>query len=360
MELEADAVVVGAGPAGCAAAIQLCQAGWRVVVIGRPPAGADRAGESLSPGAPALLERLGLRARFLGDGHLPCHANASAWGSPELTWHDFLNDPRGSGFHIDRARFEALLRRRAVESGARLFETEAPRAVERLDGTWRLAATGALPPITARWLIDASGRAACLARVLGARREVAWEQVALVAFARAARPGDETFTLIEAVPEGFWYSAPIPGGRFALALFTDAALHDARAARTPEGFGALLAGAGRTRGRLDTHGAVLDAPPRFVDAGSGWLEPAHGPGWIAAGDAAITYDPISAHGLTLALRTGVDAAAALLAETAGARDRYGARLARAFQDYRREALRIYRSEQRWPAAAYWRRRHALA
>ena len=361
--MEADAVVVGAGPAGCTAAILLAEAGWRVVVFGRPPADGNRIGESLSPGAPALLERLGLRARFLDDGHLLCHANASAWGGPELTWHDFLSDPRGPGFHIDRARFEALLRARAAEAGARLVAAEAPRAAAREAGSWHLAAAGALPPITARYLVDASGRAACLARTLGARREVAWDQVALVAFARAARPGDETFTLVEAVPEGFWYSAPIPGGRFALALFTDAALHDARAARTAEGFGALLAAAPRTRGRLDAHGAVLDVAPRFVGAGSGWLEPAHGPGWIAAGDAAITYDPISAHGLTLALRTGADAADALLADAAGdatALPRYGARLARAFHDYRREALRIYRSEQRWPAAAYWQKRHALA
>lgn len=362
MEVEADAVVVGAGPAGCTAAILLAEAGWRVVVFGRPPADGDRIGESLSPGAPALLERLGLRARFLHDGHLLCHANASAWGGPELTWHDFLGDPRGPGFHIDRARFEALLRARALEAGARLVTCEAPRAAAREAGSWHLAATSALPPIAARYLVDASGRTACLARTLGARREVAWDQVALVAFARAPRPSDETFTLIEAVPEGFWYSAPIPGGRFALALFTDAALHDARAARTDAGFGALLAAAPRTRSRLDAHGALLDVAPRFVGAGSGRLEPAHGPGWIAAGDAAITYDPISAHGLTLALRTGTDAADAVLADAAGdaaALPRYGARLARAFHAYRREALRIYVGERRWPAAAYWQKRHAL-
>lgn len=107
---------------------------------------------------------------------------------------------------------------------------------------------------------------------------------------------------------------------------------------------------------------LAEAGWRVVVFGSARLVPAHGPGWVAAGDAALTYDPISAHGLTLALRTGADAAGALLADAAGdaaARSRYGARLARAFDDYRREALRVYRAEQRWPAAPYWRRRHAL-
>jgi flavin-dependent dehydrogenase len=345
-DAEMEVAIIGAGPAGCSAAIVLAEAGWRVVVYGRPPAAGDRIGESLSPGAPTLLERLDLRTRFLDDGHLLCHANASAWGSSELAWHDFIADPRGGGFHIDRPRFEALLRARACEAGARLILSD-----------------GTLPSITARYRVDASGRAACLARAFGARRELAWSQVALVTFARTGRPCDETFTLVEAVPEGFWYSAPIPGGRFAVALFTDAGLHDARRARTIEGMHTLLANAPRTRDRLDKHAAVLDVDPRFVGADSGRTDPVQGPGWIAVGDAALTYDPVSAHGLTLALRTGVDAADTLLADAAGDTDalaRYGARLARAFHDYRREALRIYASEQRWPQAPYWHKRHELA
>lgn len=356
-----DAVVCGAGPAGSAAAIVLGLAGWRVVLVGRAATAGDRAGESLSPAAPALLARLGVRERFLVDGHLRCHANASAWGGAELQWHDFVRDPRGSGFHVDRRRFEAMLRARAVEAGASLIVGEAPRVVGREGGRWRLDDGGAVPP-TARHLIDATGRGATLARACGAQRRRAWRQEALVGFARAARPTGASFTLIEAVRDGFWYSAPIPGGRFALALFTDASLHDVRVARTTAGFESLLAGTSHTRERWAAHGAALEEAPRFVGAGSAWLDPVYGPGWIAAGDAAITYDPIAAHGLTLALRTGIDAADALLADSTGDHDalpRYAARLTAAFTAYRREAARVYRSEPRWPDAPYWCARHMI-
>ncbi|MDC0748029.1 NAD(P)/FAD-dependent oxidoreductase [Polyangium mundeleinium] len=358
--IEADVVVIGAGPAGSASAIALAGAGLRVAVFGRAQA-RERIGESLSPGAPSLLAQLGVWERFRADGHLPCHANASAWGSAALAWHDFLRDPRGHGFHIDRARFEAMLRERAIEVGARLFEEDAPRGWQLEGGVWRAAANADSRVVAARYVVDASGRAASFARSQGATRLVAWEQVALVAFARAARPIEETFTLIEAVREGFWYSAPIPGGRFALALFTDAALHHAPSARTPEGLGALLDASTHTRHRLEGHRARLEGAPRFVDAGSARLAHPQGPGWVAVGDAALCYDPISAHGLTLALRTGVDAAAALVADWRGdasALPAYATRLTRAFDDYRREALHIYRSEQRWLDAPYWHARHA--
>jgi flavin-dependent dehydrogenase len=352
-----DAIVVGAGPAGSAAAITLAQAGWCVRLFGR--AATDRVGarlgESLSPAGPRLLARLGL-ADALQHGHLRCHGNAFAWGTDSLAWNDFIRDPRGSGFHVDRDRLDAQLRARAADAGVCVIEAAAPRDAELTSDGWRVG------EIVARWVIDASGRACGFARARGARREHAWDQVAITAFARVAAPIQETFSLVEAVRDGFWYSAPAPGGRFALAFFTDARLHDPRAARTDAGFAALLAGAPHTRRRLDAHDAAFDEGPCFVDAGSARLVPVHGTGWVAVGDAALAYDPIAAHGVTLALRTGIDAAVALIADVAGdneALDRYSTRLEGAFSAYRGEARRIYAAEQRWRDAPYWRARHAL-
>ncbi len=357
-----DVLVFGAGPAGCAAAITLCAAGARVIVAERSRAAHVRGGETLSPGALGVLDRLGLRARFLADGHLTCHANASAWGSADLVWHDFIRDPRGHAFHVDRDAFEALLRARAQALGTRFVTGCSARALSRNEAIWRVAREDGQRSISAGWVVDATGRAASVARHLGAQRVAAWTQVALLAFLRTSRPSTETFSLLEAVPEGFWYAAPMPDGRMALTLFSDAGALEAGAVRSPQRFHALLMAAPHVARRVATRGAVLDAALRVVVADSARLLPAHGPGWIAVGDAALAYDPIAAHGLTLALRTGTDAGEALIASTRGDREavaRYGVRLAAAYAAYEREALRLYASESRWPDAPFWRRRRAL-
>ena len=182
--------------------------------------------------------------------------------------------------------------------------------------------------------------------------------MALAAFARTAEDPGPAPTLVEAAPTGFWYSAPLPGRRMVAVLFTDAGIHDARRAGTAGGFLELLGATSHTRDRWTSLGATLAGAPRFVPAGSGRLSCAWGEGWIAAGDAAMTYDPISAHGLTLALRTGIDAAAAVVDGRDEALAAYAGVLDRAFARYHREALRTYRSEQRWPHAPYWAARHA--
>jgi flavin-dependent dehydrogenase len=351
-----DALVLGGGPAGCAAAIELAGAGLSVAIAARAGPAGERFGESLSPAAGPLLRRLGALASFAVEGHLPCHANASAWGRPELAYHDFLNDPRGSGWHIDRAAFERGLIRRAESLGVRVLPVAAQARWSREQGAWQ---SPALPGERPRWMVDCTGRAGSFARAQGATWIPAWEQVALAAVATIE---DEIAwpTLIEAVREGFWYSAPVPGRRLVVMLFTEAGIHDARRVSTVEGLLELLAATAHTAQRIASTRATFAAKPRFLPAGSGRLSRPFGEGWIAAGDAAMAYDPISAHGLTLALRTGIDAAAALIDGREEALQAYAGVLSRAFSRYRGEALRMYASERRWPAERYWATRHALA
>ena len=67
-DLEADVVVVGAGPAGAAAAITLAEAGRRVVVVDKARFPRDKiCGDGLTTGALRLLEELGVRPEAVGS-----------------------------------------------------------------------------------------------------------------------------------------------------------------------------------------------------------------------------------------------------------------------------------------------------
>ena len=107
--IETDVVIIGAGPAGATAALNLAPL-RRVTVVERLAEPADRIGESLAPASRRLLTDMGLWDDFLEDGHAPCYAARSAWGSPTPTERDSLADPDGHGWRLDRRRFEARLR----------------------------------------------------------------------------------------------------------------------------------------------------------------------------------------------------------------------------------------------------------
>ena len=130
--------MLGGGPAGLSAAIGLAGRGLRIILVTLARGEGDRIGESLSPAAGPLLRELGVWEDFVADGHAPCFGNASAWGSGEFRHHDFLRDPHGHAWHIDRRRFERRLAERAEAAGATIVVVaHAPRC-ERIGDRWRV------------------------------------------------------------------------------------------------------------------------------------------------------------------------------------------------------------------------------
>jgi len=95
--------------------------------------------------------------------------------------------------------------------------------------------------VHAGFLVDASGRARWVAPSQGVRR-VSYDRLVGVIgrIATAERNDDrETRTVVEAAPDGWWYSAPIPTGELVIGYMTDADL--ATTARTLYGWTSLLA-----------------------------------------------------------------------------------------------------------------------
>jgi flavin-dependent dehydrogenase len=364
MPADADIAILGGGPAGCAAALALRRLGHdRVVVIEAGAYDRERIGESVPPDTGTLLESLGIRAEFLAESHDPCHGSRSAWGAPALGYNDFLFNPNGHGWHLDRRRFDRFLAERAEASGVQLRRGTEFRAAERDPTGFRLRLAGAEgeeTAIRARFVIDATGKRSHFAVHQGAKRLLLDQLTAIAGFFDLR--GSEyqnRLTLLEAAETGWWYAARLPGERLVVMIATDPDIVRARNLTDAEAWRAAL--------RETQHvAAAVAASPLIGDAVRAWAAPSFrldfpcGPAWLAIGDAAASYDPISAQGIHKALADGLAAAetaAAYLKGNAAALDAHAARIAAGFEDFRRNRKYFYDLEKRWQQSPFWLRRH---
>jgi 2-polyprenyl-6-methoxyphenol hydroxylase-like FAD-dependent oxidoreductase len=324
-QLDIDVAIIGGGPAGCAVALAL-DPSLSCLVVDPLDASSVGIGETLPPGVQPLLERLGVWSAFLEQEHMPAHGTAACWGSAQVEDHPFLFHPFGSGWHLDRARFDALLRARV-----RLV---AGRGLELADGT----------QLRARFIVDATGRKMAIARTRGAEC-VAWDR-GVARFARYSSHGVDTTTLIEAVHDGWWYSTTVPGGDLIVAAFSD-----------PEQTLAL---------GPETARRIADAQPIQQWQCSARAQAAtqvHGDDWLAVGDAALAADPLSSQGICQALAMGI-AAGEAISRHLGGDSRGLARYAESVAVLRRQFLTVrrdtYRRELRFTDSAFWRcRQHTI-
>ena len=110
------------------------------------------------------------------------------------------------------------------------------------------------------------------------------------------------------------------------------------------------------RKRLD--GGRIDKP-RIVHAPSGRRKKVFDTDWVAVGDSASSYDPLSGRGIFKALSQGKAAAQAIDARLRGDRatmDQYAAKIEREFEQYARQRRSYYSLEQRWRDQPFWQRR----
>ena len=91
------------------------------------------------------------------------------------------------------------------------------------------------------------------------------------------------------------------------------------------------------------------------------LDRVAGDGWLAAGDAAASFDPLSSQGILTALYAGRRSAESLLRHIGGDRTAlsdYGARIHSIYAAYLAHRQEYYAQERRWPTHTFWQRRHS--
>jgi len=290
---DVECAVLGAGPAGVAAALKLRALGHRVVVIDRGANRAEERLEVLTPGALSVLSALGLT---LPGEAVRIAVRRVAWPAPMLTLD-------ASGAHVvERADLAAILRNALTAEGIALLRpARASRPRQGPEGIWRVAwraATGT-GQIRARCVLVATGRAAWGLGRTSVR--------SLVISARLpARPWPAAEMSVEALPDAWLWMAPAHRDRgAAVQLFVDAA------ALAASGPAALLHASLRDSRLARGLQAVPDPRPRCFDATPRTGAAVLGVDCFAVGDAALAHDPLSSQGIQAALVSGMQAAIAI-------------------------------------------------
>ncbi|MEQ8654437.1 MAG: tryptophan 7-halogenase [Kiloniellales bacterium] len=292
-----DLCVVGAGPAGCAAAIFAAAEGASVCLIDRTEAPIDRPGETLHPGAEVLFEQLGVReavkaAAFLRFDGITVRRDQGR--RHEL----FGQDQKGPwlGYQAPRRRLDAILRKRASDLGVTsLFGADclSPlRSGDRIVGVE--TETG---PIDARFLVDATGGRQWLARQLSLPvKTYSKSLIAHFGYAEVSLADVSDRPSIEIDSSGWTWSAQITRGSLAwLRLAFDG--------RPP------------AAGWIPPRWRHLRPLGRIGRANVTWrrcMQPA-GAGYFLCGDANGVLDPSASRGVLKALASGIMAAHCALA-----------------------------------------------
>ncbi len=358
-----DVVVIGAGLAGSALTVLLAEAGVNVIMIDETTRPHREYGECLPAAAKPMLTTLGLWGRFVKDAHLPAFGSRAFWGSEEPTEHDYRDEGLGCAWHLDRYLFEHRLIQRVGDVGARVCAPVRITAVDKTGGgSWRLSLASPMDQwvVAAKFVVDATGVASRFAERLGVSRIVK-DKLTVLSCLLDGDPrykDKDSFTNVEAIENGWWYSALAPEGRRIASFVTDGDLLSKKETATHH-WSAMMKRSSWTRNHLSTHGYRMGDAPRLKHSGTTRLERFSGKGWLAVGDAAFSCDPLCSQGITAPLLSAFHAKDTIVTLFRGNREAsaaYADLMDLAFNDYLSFRLNLYNRETRWPEAVFWRRR----
>lgn len=356
-----DVAIIGGGPAGSSLALSLLQRGLSVLVVERSNYQEWRSGETLSPDARVPLSRLGVPDSLCDAPHLTSEATRSAWGSSQLIEKHSVFNPYGSGWHLDRSKFDSALVSEAKKFGAIVIQGVSFISALQ-SNVWQITLKNgsSLLQVEAKFVVDATGRAAQVAKSLGSKMIFYDQLIALIGIvsAKSLECPVESVLTIEAAQEGWWYSAPLPDGNILATFMTDNDIF-LNSRESPTAFWVRMS-------RATEHLSVVLEKFQLIDkvrmrnASTCKLDRVIGTSWIAVGDAACAFDPLAGNGILKALQTGIASSEAILANGSNEQNdlqTYADKIVAMFNGYLRDRQIYYQKEQRWPDSSFWRRRH---
>ena len=328
METHYDAVIIGGALAGASMGLLLMREkpGARVLIVERSEAFDFKVGESTSEVAGAFLTRVlrigswlsreqiaknGLRFWFTAPGN-HCLGRCAEIG-PKL-------QVRLPAYQLDRSKLDTHVLDLARAAGCEVLRPAVVRHLQ-LNGTGKnrltVSENGSDRTVTAQWVVDASGRAAVIARQRGTLQNLEGHPTSSL-WCRFKNVGDlDAHELTEQYPglarrvwsqrstatnhltgDGWWaWIIPLKGGEVSVGITWDRRLFQMpREGTIPERLCAVLREHPVGRYLLE-HAEPVEQDARSYGTVAYQNTEVMGDGWAAVGDACGFMDPLYSHGI---------------------------------------------------------------
>jgi flavin-dependent dehydrogenase len=320
---DCDVLVIGGGPGGSTAALQLARAGIKVILLEKGSHPRFHIGESFLPRNFPLLKELGLDAALRRLPHMPKYGAEFGMGN-DLNTTRFTFDmglvPGSETFNIARAHFDKMLFEEARAAGADCRQGVAVREIlELTDGRVRASTNNG--ELTAKYLVDASGHGTVVGRHLGTRRPHSDEELHKVAYfshftnvkrlegKAAGHPG------IMMCKEGWFWLIALDETTTSVGFVTRAEVCRAAGVSPTRMLAWAVARTPVVYDRMKNAAGPLENQILADFSYTCW--PFAGPGYFLVGDAAAFLDPIFSTGATLAMMSACEASKCLTASLSG-------------------------------------------
>lgn len=291
-----DLAVIGAGPAGCSAAIWAAERGLSVLLVDRSQLPRVRPGECLHPGIESLFRDLGVQDQVLAKCQVR-PLGRTVFVGEEQRFEYFGSDAEGPwrAFHLSRVELDDILRDRAQQLGVTLRILRSRMAPVISHGMIKGVDLGG-EMLRCAFIIDATGPSAWLTRALGRRPVAASPRMTAFFGYRRGRMFDEQMFLADAA--GWQWVAQVSQD---VVNWTSMRFGVHKAPHPPNVISSLspcgISGGSDVTWRI---------APRVA-----------GPSYFIVGDAALVTDPASGNGVLRAVMSGIKAASNAMAVIAG-------------------------------------------
>ncbi|HVA66297.1 MAG TPA: tryptophan 7-halogenase [Elusimicrobiota bacterium] len=329
-----DLLIIGGGPAGATLGtlVKKYNPSVRVAIVEMEDFPRHHVGESLLPAVPPILREMGVFEEIAGAGFPKKLGGTYVWGRSRAPWTaDFEGltpeqrlgmswdklDSAAYSWQVRRAKYDHILLEHARKCGVEIIRGRAESVLEsggRIAGAKVALAGGPDVEISSHLSADCSGQRGFLSKFRAIREfDERLQNVAMYAYFRGApwrtkfigHP-DKTRIFICSVSRGWFWYIPIGEDIVSVGLVTtgehlrenrikDLRAFFAREIKACPEIGQLLASA-EWVGDFDSTGKDF-----FTAKDWSYLcRQAAGPGWLAAGDAAVFVDPVFSSGVTIA------------------------------------------------------------